>query len=156
MKINFKKLVLLTFASCALMQMKVMADTSIGLVAITTEEAPKAIGPYSQAVCAGSYLFVSGQIALDPLSGKLSGETIEAQTSQVLKNMEAILKARGLSLANVVRTEVYLKDLKDFASMNKIYAERFTSDVKPARATIQAAKLPMDALIEISCIAFIP
>lgn len=127
-----------------------------GLLEIATEQAPKAIGPYSQAVSAGSYVFVSGQIAIDPKLGKLVGESIEEQTSQVLKNMEAILDADGLTLENVVKTEVYLKDLKDFQAMNVVYGEKFSYPVKPARATIQISKLPLDALVEISCVAFKP
>lgn len=123
------------------------------IVQIATDQAPKAIGPYSQAVCAGSYVFVSGQIALDP-TGKLVGETIEEQTRQVLKNIKAILVAEGLTLENIVKTEVYLKDLKDFQAMNGVYAEKFTYAIKPARATVQISKLPHDALIEISCVAF--
>lgn len=125
------------------------------MVSIQTDQAPQAIGPYSQALCAGSYIFVSGQIAIDPKTTKLAGDTIEEQTHQVLKNMEAILAAQGLSLENVVKTDVYLKDLKDFQAMNAIYAEKFVYATKPARATVQISKLPMDALIEISCIAFI-
>jgi 2-iminobutanoate/2-iminopropanoate deaminase len=126
------------------------------LIQIATDQAPKAIGPYSQAVRAGSYLFISGQIAIDPTTSKLTGLTIEEQTKQVLKNMEAILDAQGLSFENVVKTEVYLKDLKDFQAMNSVYAESFSYAIKPARATVQISKLPLDALVEISCVAFIP
>lgn len=122
---------------------------------ITTDKAPKAIGPYSQAISAGSFLFVSGQVAIDPATSKLAGDTIEEQTKQVLKNLEAILAAANLTLENVVKTEVYLKDLKDFQGMNTLYAEKFTYPEKPARATVQVAKLPLDALVEISCIAVI-
>lgn len=123
---------------------------------IVTEKAPKAIGPYSQGVLAGQYLFVSGQVALDPASGKLIGDTIEAQTKQVLDNIEAILHQAGLSFENVVKSEVYLKDMNDFKGMNSIYSTKFTHATKPARQTLQVAKLPLDALVEISCIAFIP
>lgn len=121
---------------------------------VETENAPKAIGPYSQAVVAGSYLFVSGQIPINPKVGKITTSTIEEQTKQVLDNLEAILAVEGLSVKDVVKTEVFLKDLQHFPEMNAIYAERFNHAVKPARVTIQVTKLPLDALIEISCIAF--
>lgn len=122
---------------------------------IATKQAPQAIGPYSQAIQAGLLLFVSGQIAMDPLTGNLIGKTIEEQTLQVLNNMEAILAASGLKLDQVVKTEVYMTDLKDFPAMNRIYGEKFSNAVKPARATVQVSKLPKDALVEISCIAII-
>lgn len=155
MKLNIKnaKLLLITYCLAA-MNVPLLANANIS--PIITEQAPKAIGPYSQAICAGAYVFVSGQIALDPATGKLVGESIEDQTRQVLKNIEAILVAQGLSLEDVVKTEVYLKDLKDFAAMNGIYGERFTYPIKPARATVQISKLPFDALLEISCVAYIP
>lgn len=139
-------------ASCT----NVSASTDPGLIKIETEHAPKAIGPYSQAVVGGSYMFVSGQIAIDPVVGKFAGGTIEEQTAQVLSNIEAILAANGLTFQNVAKTEVYMKDLKDFQAMNGVYAGKFDSAVKPARATVQISKLPMDALVEISCMAFIP
>ena len=154
MKNNFKKIAILLTACVAASSLPLLANPNI--TKITTDQAPSAIGPYSQAICAGSYVFVSGQIAIDPALGKLAGETIEEQTKQVLKNMECILAAQGLTLENVVKTEVYLKDLKDFSVMNGIYAEKFSYAIKPARATVQVSKLPMDALIEISCVAFIP
>jgi 2-iminobutanoate/2-iminopropanoate deaminase len=120
---------------------------------IETEKAPAAIGPYSQAVEAGGFLFISGQIPLDPRTGKLAEATIEAQTKQVLANLEAILHAAGLSWKDVVKTEVFMKDLQQFKEMNVLYTEKFSHAIKPARQTIQAARLPMDALIEISCVA---
>lgn len=120
---------------------------------IETEKAPAAIGPYSQAVEAGGFLFISGQIPLDPRTGKLAEATIEAQTRQVLANLEAILHAAGLSWKDIVKTEVFMKDLQQFKEMNALYAEKFSHVIKPARQTIQAARLPMDALIEISCVA---
>lgn len=120
---------------------------------IHTEEAPKAIGPYSQAVMIEGLLFVSGQLPIDPKSGKIMERTIEGQTRQVLENIEAILKAAGLSFADVVKSEVFLKDMGDFLQMNTLYAERFTGPIKPARQAFQVARLPLDALIEISCIA---
>jgi 2-iminobutanoate/2-iminopropanoate deaminase len=142
-------------AACCFALINYSVHANPGISKIMTDQAPQAIGPYSQAIKAGSYLFVSGQIAIDPATGKLSGETIEEQTRQVLKNMEAILASQGLTLENVVKTEVYLKDLKDFQTMNSIYAEKFSYDIKPARATIQVSKLPLDALVEISSIVFI-
>jgi 2-iminobutanoate/2-iminopropanoate deaminase len=120
---------------------------------IQTKHAPQAIGPYSQAVAAGPYLFVSGQLPIDPKTGFMTAETIEEQTSQVLDNIEAILHAAGLTLEHVVKTEIYLKDMHDFAVVNALYAKRFSHSIKPARQTMQVGKLPMDARIEISCIA---
>lgn len=121
---------------------------------IETSKAPDAKGPYSQAIKAGPFLFISGQIPIDPKTGELVDRTIEAQTKQVLDNIEAILQAAGLNLTHVAKTEVFLKDMEDFSVMNGIYAERFSSSVQPARQTIQASKLPLDVLIEISCIAY--
>lgn len=120
---------------------------------IETEDAPKAIGPYSQAVGFEQLLFVSGQIPIEPKSGKIVENTIQGQTRQVLANIEAILKADGLSLENVVKTEIYVKDINDFQIVNTLYAEKFSYSIKPARQLMQVARLPMDSLIEISCIA---
>jgi 2-iminobutanoate/2-iminopropanoate deaminase len=120
-----------------------------------TKKAPKAIGPYSRSTRAGELLFVSGQVAIDPESGKLVEDSIEVQTRQVLHNIEAVLEEHGLSLESVVKTEVYLKDLNDFAAMNEIYATFFSFPTKPARQAMQVARLPLDARIEISCIAHI-
>lgn len=120
---------------------------------IITEHAPKAIGPYSQAVMTDRLLFVSGQLPIDPKSGKIVETTIEGQTRQVLSNIEAILKEAGLTFADVVKAEVFLQNMDDFQKMNAIYAEKFTGPIKPARQAVQVARLPMDALVEISCIA---
>jgi 2-iminobutanoate/2-iminopropanoate deaminase len=155
MKINFKKAAFLLIA-CFLSSTSLPLMANPDLVQILTDQAPKAIGPYSQGIQAGSYIFISGQIGIDPVVGKLAGETIEVQTKQVLKNIEAILAAQSLTLENVVKTEVYLKDLKDFQVMNTVYGEKFSYAIKPARATVQISKLPLDALIEISCVAYIP
>ena len=125
------------------------------MIKIETENAPKAIGPYSQAVRAGQLLFVSGQLPINPQTGKVEEVSIEGQTRQVFANIKAILEAAGCSFDDVVRAEVYLKDLQDFAAMNKIYAEYFSSEIKPARQSMQVAKLPLDIRIEISCIAYI-
>jgi 2-iminobutanoate/2-iminopropanoate deaminase len=123
---------------------------------IETEQAPKAIGPYSQAVVFERLVFVSGQIPIEPKSGKIVDFTIQGQTRQVLENIEAILEADGLSLENVVKTEIYVKDIGDFQIINVIYAEKFSHPIKPARQLMQVARLPLDSLIEISCIAVKP
>ena len=120
--------------------------------AVSTAAAPQAIGPYSQAVRAGSLLFVSGQIPLDPATGKLVEGDLAAQTHRVFQNLGAILQAAGASFENVVRTTVYLADMNDFPAMNEIYATYFSSPA-PARATVQAARLPRDARLEIDLIA---
>lgn len=123
---------------------------------IETPEAPQAIGPYSQAVRAAPFIFVSGQLPLDPATGKLVEAHIVLQVNRVLDNLEAILKASGCSFQHVVRCDVFVKDLNDFAIVNQEYAKRFTQAVPPARQTIQVARLPLDALVEISCIAIQP
>ena len=120
--------------------------------AVSSRSAPTAIGPYSQAVRAGSFLFVSGQIPLDPETGSLVDGDIAAQTHRVFRNLTAILEAGGTSLANVVRTTVYLADMNDFAAMNEVYAGYFAAPA-PSRSTIQAARLPRDARVEIDVIA---
>lgn len=119
---------------------------------ISTENAPGAIGPYSQAVKAGNLVFVSGQIPIDPATGEFVSNEVAPQTEQVLKNLSAVLEAAGSSLNKVVKTTVFLADMSDFAVMNEIYG-RFFSENKPARATVQAARLPRDARVEIECIA---
>ncbi len=121
---------------------------------ILTEKAPGAIGPYSQAVKAGNMVFCSGQIPIDPTTGEFVSNNVAEQTHQVLTNLSAVLEAAGTSLNNVVKTTVFLADMNDFTAMNEIYAEFFT-DNKPARATVQAARLPRDARVEIDCIAII-
>jgi len=123
------------------------------LEAIQTPNAPAAIGPYSQAIKAGGFLFLSGQIPLDPQTGKLVEGGIEAQTEQVLKNIHALLTAAGIDFSHVARSEVYLKDLNDFQAMNVIYTRYFSQDPKPVRQTLQVAKIPLDSRVEISCIA---
>ena len=120
---------------------------------IDTKNAPQAIGPYSQAILSNGFLFVSGQIPINPQSGKVEESSIEGQTKQVFANIEAILEAAGTTKDHIVRAEVYLKDLSHFPVMNQIYAEFFTGPIKPARQAMQVAKLPLDVLIEISCIA---
>jgi 2-iminobutanoate/2-iminopropanoate deaminase len=120
--------------------------------AVSTDGAPKAIGPYSQAIRAGSLLFLSGQIPIDPATGQMVDGDIAQQTHRVFKNLEAILTAAGASFDNVVRTTVYLADMSDFAAMNEVYGTYFSSPA-PARATVQASRLPMDARVEIDLIA---
>ncbi len=120
--------------------------------AISTEKAPGAIGPYSQAVRAGGMIFCSGQIPIDPKTGAFVSEDVGEQTEQVLKNLAAVLEAAGTTLNDVVKTTVFLVDMNDFAAMNEVYA-RYFAENKPARATVQAARLPRDARVEIDCIA---
>jgi 2-iminobutanoate/2-iminopropanoate deaminase len=123
--------------------------------AVSTTSAPAAIGPYSQAVRIGDFLYSSGQVALDPATGALVAGGIEAQTTRVLENLKAVLKAADTDLKNVVKTTVFLKNMGDFASMNAIYAKYFAPDgvVAPARSTVEVARLPKDALVEIEVIA---
>lgn len=119
---------------------------------ISTERAPKAIGPYSQAVISNGWAFLSGQIPLDPSTNQIIEGGITAQTERVLENLKSVLEAAGTSLDRVVKTTVYLKDMGEFAAMNEVYGRYFASD-PPARATVQAAKLPRDVSVEIECIA---
>lgn len=119
---------------------------------VSTEKAPGAIGPYSQAVKAGGMVFCSGQIPIDPATGEFVEGGVAEQTDQVFKNLIAVLEAGGSSLDGVVKTTVFLADMNDFAAMNEVYAKYFDSN-KPARATVQAARLPRDAKVEIECIA---
>lgn len=122
---------------------------------ISTSSAPGAVGPYSQAVKVGQFVYTAGQVAIDPAAGALIEGGIEAQTEQVLHNLAAILAASGASLASVVKTTVFLQDIADFAAMNAVYA-RFFRDNPPARTTIAVAGLPMGARIEIEAVALIP
>ncbi len=119
---------------------------------ISTEGAPKAIGPYSQAVVVDGWLYASGQIPLDPATGTLVEGPVAVQTRRVFENLTAVLAAAGGTLADIVKTTVYLKDLGSFVEMNEVYGEFFT-DVPPARATVEVARLPMDVLVEIDCVA---
>ncbi|WP_461834100.1 RidA family protein [Desulfothermus sp.] len=119
---------------------------------VKTNKAPKAIGPYSQGIIAGNFMFISGQIAIDPDTNEMVTGTIEEETEQVLKNIGAILNEAGLTYENVVKTTVYLTDLIDFVKMNEVYA-RFFKTNPPARAAIQVSKLPKGAKIEIEAIA---
>ncbi len=121
---------------------------------IRTTEAPAAIGPYSQAIRCGQFVYASGQIALDPASGELVGADVQAQTQRVLQNVQALLASAGTSLANVVKTTVFLTSMSDFQAMNAVYASYF-SGVAPARSTVAVAELPRKALVEIECIALV-
>lgn len=121
---------------------------------ISTDKAPGAIGPYSQAVKVENMVFCSGQIPIDPATNEFVSNDVAEQTAQVLKNLTAVLEAAGSSLNNVVKTTVFLADMNDFGAMNEIYAQYFNEN-KPARATVQAARLPRDARVEIECIAVI-
>lgn len=119
---------------------------------VATPLAPAAIGPYSQAVLAGGFVFCSGQIPLEPATGQIVEVDVSAQTHRVLQNLKAVLEAAGSSLQKVVKTTVFLRDMGDFAAMNAVYGEYFKED-PPARATVQAARLPKDVSVEIECIA---
>lgn len=121
---------------------------------IQTDNAPQAIGPYSQAIRAGGFVFVSGQIAIDPATGQFVAGTVAEQTERVLKNLAAVLSAAGSSLDKVVKTTVFLADMKDFVEMNEVYAT-FFSAAPPARATVAAAGLPRDARVEIEAVALL-
>ena len=125
------------------------------LQAVITDQAPAPVGPYNQAVQANGWLYCSGQIPLDPVSGEMvGGGDVEAETRQVLKNLDAVLQAAGTDPSRVVRTTVYLVDLNDFQAVNAIYAERFGDGVSPARACVQVAALPKGSRVEIDCIAY--
>ena len=119
---------------------------------ISTEQAPKALGPYSQAIKAGGFIFCSGQIPIDPAVNAVVATTIEDQTRQAITNLGNVLRAAGSSLAKVVKTTVFISDMNDFAALNGVYAEMF-GDAKPARSCVQVARLPKDVKIEIEAIA---
>ncbi len=121
---------------------------------ISTESAPGAIGPYSQAIKVNGMVFCSGQIPIDVSTGEFVSHDVAEQTDQVLKNLTAVLSAAGTDLSGVVKTTVFLSDMNDFAVMNEVYG-RYFGDNKPARATVQAARLPKDAKVEIDCIAVV-
>jgi len=119
---------------------------------ILTDRGPKPIGPYSQAIRTNGFLYVSGQVALDPKTGEMMGPDVRQQTERVLENLKGILEAAGSNLHHVVKTTVFLKDINDFSAMNEVYAKYFMS-APPARSTVQVARLPKDALVEIEAIA---
>jgi 2-iminobutanoate/2-iminopropanoate deaminase len=119
---------------------------------VTTDRGPKPIGPYSQAIKANGFLFLSGQVALDPKSGEITGSDIRQQTERVLENIKGILEAAGSNLHHVVKTTVFLKDMNEFPAMNEVYG-RYFSAAPPARSTVQVERLPKDALVEIEVVA---
>ena len=122
--------------------------------AVTSPDAPAAFGPYSQAIKAGPFVFVSGQIPLDPGSGQMVAGDVSVQTHRVMQNLHAVLEAAGCSLDNVVRSTIFLADLNDFSTVNEIYGGYFTAPA-PARATVQVARLPRDARVEIDVVAYL-
>jgi 2-iminobutanoate/2-iminopropanoate deaminase len=128
--------------------------TAEGKKIVSTEKAPKAIGPYSQAVCIENLVFTAGQVGLDPATMELVEGGVEAQTRQVLTNLKHVLESADSGLNFVVKTTVYLKDMRDFPNMNTIYAEFFAEN-PPARSTVQVAALPKEALVEIECVALL-
>lgn len=124
---------------------------------VETISAPKAVGPYSQAIIAGDFVFCSGQIAISPETGDLVEGGIIEQTTQVINNLEAVLKEAEADLSKVVKTEVYLKNMSDYVAMNKVYEQKFFSNPQPARVTVEVSNLPKseDVLVEISCVAYL-
>ena len=139
---------LATTTSCTFRQVKPTMQT------VHTDNAPAAIGPYSQAIVANGFVFTAGQVPFDPQTMQLVDGDIAAQTEQVMKNLSAILREAGADLGTVVKTTVFLKDMNDFAAMNEVYARHF-GDHKPARSTVQVARLPRDASVEIEVVALL-
>ena len=146
-----KKILFVSCCALAVLLMVVQVSQSAERIVVSTDKAPKAIGPYSQAIRYGDMLFVSGMIAIDPKTNELSKGDIEAQATLVLDNIRAVVEAAGFSMKNVLKAEVFMKDLKDFGKYNAIYVKYFPEN-PPARVTVQAAALPRDVLIEISVI----
>ncbi len=127
-------------------------NSAVSLTAINSPHAPVAIGPYNQAIRYGNFVYTSGQVALDPASGQLVGDDVQAQTRRVFQNLQAVLESAGTSLNNIVKTTVFLTSMSDFQAMNSVYAEYF-QEMKPARSTIAVVELPRKALVEIECVA---
>lgn len=123
---------------------------------ISTPSAPQAIGPYSQAIRAGDFVFTSGQIALDAATGQLVSGGVEEQTRCVMQNLEAVLRAAGAGFANVVRTQIFLVDMNDFQTVNAVYGSYFEGLAPPARSTVQVSRLPKDVQVEIDMVAYVP
>ena len=119
---------------------------------VKTDKAPAPVGPYSQAIISGDFIFTAGQIAFNPESGELERAEIKLQTERVIQNMKAVLEAAGSDLSKVVKTMVFLKNMDDFVAMNEVYARYFTGDA-PARSAVEVSRLPKDAMVEIECIA---
>lgn len=149
---RLKKSSLASVLAVCMAAMAAGCATSSTKEVISTKDAPGAIGPYSQAIKVGNTLYLSGQIPIDPKTGQLNTGSIEEQTRQVLENLKAVLAANGMDMSHVVSTTVFLKDLNDFSSMNKMYGN-YLNDKPPARATVQVARLPRDVAVEISAIA---
>jgi 2-iminobutanoate/2-iminopropanoate deaminase len=148
-----KKLLTFLFAWALVTSMMAFAqEKKANREVIASKDAPQPIGPYSQAIKAGGFVFASGQIALDPATGKLIEGDIKAQTERVLKNLSAVLATAGSNMDRVVRTTVFLKNISDFQAMNEVYGKFFTN-APPSRTTVQAAGLPRDALLEIDVVA---
>ncbi|MEB3229270.1 MAG: RidA family protein [Synechocystis sp.] len=123
---------------------------------IQTSQAPAPVGPYNQAIAANGFLFVAGQIALDPQTMTIVAEDVQGQTTQVMKNLEAILKEAGCEWKHIVKTTVFLSDMNNFATVNAIYAQYFDEAIAPARACVEVSRLPKDVLVEIDCVAVLP
>lgn len=140
--------------SALLLIMKGLPNLSSHLDVVLTKDAPAAIGPYSQGIVANGLLYTAGQIPLDPVSMEVDGTDIETQSERVMKNLDAVLAASGSSLAHVIKTTCFLVDLNDFQAFNTIYG-RWFGDHKPARSTVQVAKLPRGVLVEVECIAVV-
>jgi 2-iminobutanoate/2-iminopropanoate deaminase len=124
------------------------------IIKIETKKAPKAVGPYSQGIIAGNFIFCSGQIALNPKNGEIIIGGVREQTKQVIENLIAVLTSAGADLSMVVKTELYIKSMTDFQIVNKVYSEYFKTEPLPARVTVEVSNLPKEALIEISCVAY--
>ena len=132
-----------------------MADGTGGRAVVATERAPAAIGPYSQGIVANGFLYTAGQIPLDPATGTLVQGDVSAQTERVMRNLEAVLAEAGSSFDRVVKTTCFLMDMNDFPAFNAVYARFFPADA-PARSTVQVARLPAGALVEVECVALVP
>ena len=145
-RLSEKRKLLSAFSAASAVRIQLMREP------VATKDAPQAIGPYSQAVKSGGLVFCSGQIALDPATGQVVAGDVAAQTEQVLKNLAAVLKAGGSAMNKVLKTTVFLKSMGDFAAMNEVYGKHFHEPF-PARSTVEAARLPKDALVEIDVIA---
>ena len=124
--------------------------------AVQTDNAPRVVGPYSQAIVAGNLVFCAGQIAIDPVTNELVTGGIKEQTTQTLQNLKGVVEAAGTNMASVVSTSVFLSSMDDYKNMNEVYAGFFSSEPKPSRVTVSVTKLPRSALVEISCVAYIP
>ena len=151
----FVALFLLLGVSCSKSSQQSEKEVPVSRKVVSTNKAPAAIGPYSQAIVAGNLVFTAGQIPIDPKTSQLVTGEIQAQTRLVLENLKAVLEAAGTDLSHVVKTTVFLKDMNDFGAMNEVYAQYFPQN-PPARSAVQAARLPKDVGIEIECVAVLP